>query len=283
MSIATNSFSKKLIIQYLSDIHIEFFPYKFIPNTQADCLVLAGDIINQNHKPENQKNFESFFNDIKTWGKPAFYVLGNHEYYYSSFAETNNYFKNLQVKVPNLIVLNNASFKLNGVKFIGTTLWSHIKSNQEWYISRYMNDYHLIKGFTVKQSLQEHLKAKEFLINELSENCPKVVITHHLPSYKSVDKKYENSPLNSAFTTDLEYIIKTYSPFAWIHGHSHSSCDYKIENTQIVSNTRGYYRNNKIENDKFNDLATIEVNYEEKNYYENNTETKKKLKIEEDL
>lgn len=253
------SHTKKIVIQYMSDLHLEFAPYKFIPNTKADCLVLAGDIINQDLKKEN--NFTNFFTDIKQWGKPAFYVLGNHEYYFSSFPETVNYIKNLELKIPNLIVLNNSTYNYNGVKFIGSTLWSEVRSNQEWYISRYMNDYNLIKDFDVKKSTQEHLLAKEFLDKELDENIPKVVITHHLPSEKSINIKYKNSPLNSAFASNLDDLITKYSPYIWIHGHSHSNCDYKINKTRIVSNTRGYCVNNKIENYYFRDDAIVEFEY----------------------
>ena len=58
-------------LQILSDIHLEFGPFK-IPKTDADVIILAGDI----HIGTAAVDW------IKSQTKkPVLYVAGNHEYY----------------------------------------------------------------------------------------------------------------------------------------------------------------------------------------------------------
>jgi len=64
-------------IQVMSDLHLEFGAFE-IPRTDADVIVLAGDI----HVGIKAIDW------IKNQTKPVIYVLGNHEYYYGqSFPE----------------------------------------------------------------------------------------------------------------------------------------------------------------------------------------------------
>jgi Icc-related predicted phosphoesterase len=87
-----------------------------------------------------------------------------------------------------------------------------------------------------------------------------VVITHHLPSYKSINEKYASYRANHCFASHKNYIIKRLSPNLWIHGHTHTSVDYTIRNNQgfdsrIICNPKGYHN----ENSSFNPSLVIDI------------------------
>jgi predicted phosphodiesterase len=65
-------------VHILSDLHLEFGSTP-IPRTDADVVVLAGDI---HLGREGRKWIRSQFTD-----KPVIYVLGNHEFYRNSLPE----------------------------------------------------------------------------------------------------------------------------------------------------------------------------------------------------
>ena len=67
-----------------------------------------------------------------------------------------------------------------------------------------------------------------------------VVVTHHLPSNRSVAPMFQGSPLNCFFVCEVESAIGETAPQFWIHGHSHVPCDYRIGPTRIVCNPLGY-------------------------------------------
>lgn len=67
-----------------------------------------------------------------------------------------------------------------------------------------------------------------------------VVMTHHLPSYRSISSYYVGGRLNSGFASHLDRIVKQIGADVWIHGHSHARQDYMIGRTRIICNPRGY-------------------------------------------
>ena len=67
------------------------------------------------------------------------------------------------------------------------------------------------------------------------------------------------SPLNACFVSDLEAQIRRWQPALWLHGHVHDSFDYRIGNTRVVANPRGYAPNGVVENKAFDPSLVIEV------------------------
>jgi hypothetical protein len=69
--------------------------------------------------------------------------------------------------------------------------------------------------------------------------------------------------LRTAYASNLDYLFdnKTFTnpPSIWIHGHIHSSNDYYINNTRIISNPRGYLLAGVAENSAFKDTFIIDV------------------------
>lgn len=67
-----------------------------------------------------------------------------------------------------------------------------------------------------------------------------VVITHHLPSWQCVDRKYLGDPRNAFYVTNLPALIAAARPAVWIHGRAHTHFDKLLGDTRIVRNPFGY-------------------------------------------
>lgn len=109
-----------------------------------------------------------------------------------------------------------------------------------------MNDFSCIKKdrkpFTPADSIALHVASRAWLTARLEEPFAgtTVVVTHHLPSSKSVAARYASNLLTPAFASDLDGLIAGDRVALWIHGHTHDAFDYEINGTRIVCNPRGY-------------------------------------------
>ncbi|HVJ59296.1 MAG TPA: metallophosphoesterase, partial [Burkholderiaceae bacterium] len=88
---------------------------------------------------------------------------------------------------------------------------------------------------------------------------PTVVVTHFAPARGSIAARFAGSPINGCFVSDLEARIRQWRPQLWLHGHTHDSFDYRVGETRIVANPRGYAPNGVIENAKFDPQLVIAV------------------------
>jgi Icc-related predicted phosphoesterase len=88
---------------------------------------------------------------------------------------------------------------------------------------------------------------------------PTVVITHHAPSERSVDPRFEGSPLNACFASHLDRLLHQDLACTWIHGHVHHSLDYRADGTRVVCNPRGYARDGCNENPDFDIDFVVDV------------------------
>jgi Icc-related predicted phosphoesterase len=103
-----------------------------------------------------------------------------------------------------------------------------------------MNDFRMISDHQDIYSENERFTR---LLPAITEDD--VVVTHHLPSFRSVPPQFQNSSLNAFFVHDVENSIRQYSPSLWIHGHTHTNFDYTIGKTRVVANPRGYPEENR--------------------------------------
>jgi Icc-related predicted phosphoesterase len=102
-----------------------------------------------------------------------------------------------------------------------------------------------------------HMDSQRFIETALKEDptIPTVIVTHHLPHPRSISGRFKSDLLNAAYASDLTDIIETGRPALWLHGHTHDSCDYRVGNTRIICNPRGY----EDENNGFKPGLVIET------------------------
>ena len=245
----------------VSDIHTEFWNGKDVldPGT-GEVLILAGDIgVVNTLGTEEGEPYERFLKKASEGYDKVFYVLGNHEFYHGCFVGTPQALKEFVKPYKNVSVLDNTSEFYNGVHFVGGTMWSNFENmNQEVMTKCHerMNDYFCIANLntTLRPSdvLLRHKDTTEWFEQCLgSLRGDVVMITHHAPSYQSVQEPFD---IEGAYYTDMSSLIQRHPKIThWCHGHLHGSNDYNILNTRIVSNAFGYnnYRTNELFNNGF--------------------------------
>ena len=228
-------------IQIASDVHFEFFSGKhhilsWLEElyTDADVLILAGDVWSSS--PRILKSFFPVMAEIASHYKEVIYVLGNHEFYHGYVDDTIGMISSQCDLISNLHLLNNESIEIAGKKIFGGTMWFP-KSKQTDLYSSFLNDFSQIRGF------------KDYFPNsniEFISKCmranPDIVVSHHLPHEDSVASDFKSEPTNCFYVADNAIeVLDSVQPELWIHGHTHSSCDYEIDCTRVICNPFGYH------------------------------------------
>lgn len=113
-------------IQLLSDLHLETHPHwKAQCAPGADVLVLAGDI--GSYQPGSQLIGADFgleqFSPLHGWPTPVLFVPGNHEYDGLDFDLAHTRLQETCLRLG-ITWLEREVVQLQGVRFVGTTLWS---------------------------------------------------------------------------------------------------------------------------------------------------------------
>ncbi len=278
---------KKILV--LSDLHLEFSNFS-VENNDYDILILAGDI------SQDFSILESFFCKLDE-SKKIIFVPGNHEYEGRRIEEVVPKLKEISKNFNNVFVLQNESIDIDGVRFIGTTLWSNFESSgmnnkeevKKWAKFNVIDFSYIFKRVSVEQynnkytawtpddMEKEFNKAYDFLSYELKNNpteLTKFVITHFAPHKNSIHKKYSKDMGSPYWCNDLEELMG-FSDF-WVHGHTHDSFDYIVEGTKVVCNPRGVSKIFNIsENVNFNKNLILNV----KNHNKENEIMVKKNKL----
>lgn len=250
-------------IQILSDLHLEMWGASTpVKGADADIVILAGDIA------AGARACEWAFN---TFAQPVLYVAGNHEAYGLDIGVTMAALETSQMVYANVHFLNMSTRTFENVRFIGATLWTdfclygeHRQHGHMRAAGKGMNDYYVISNgkdrLTPEDTLELHNQHRAFIAAELAKpfDGKTVVITHHLPSAKSIPVKYAGDPLNAAYASNLDDLVAQAD--VWIHGHTHDSFDYFIGKCRVVCNPCGYrHPGNHPENENFNPNFVIEV------------------------
>lgn len=237
-----------------SDIHLEFGPLTLKNEQKADILILAGDLLIAKHLEyvDAYDYYYEFIDNVSSEFPNIIYILGNHEHYHYNFNDTYNDIKFRLAEYPNFHILEKESIIFDNIKFICGTMWSDFNKADPltmFQIKQIMNDFNLIandkKLFTPEDALNDHLKFLEFAIEELknSEGKSVVMITHHSPSFSTVNDKFShNTIMNGGYCSDLNNLILDNPKIKlWIAGHQHDKYDFMIGPTRLINNARGYY------------------------------------------
>jgi len=248
-------------LQILSDLHLGVAGME-PEHTDADVVVLAGDITRPPAACEWAQRLE----------KPVVYVAGNHEFYGGEVQRTLDELRT-RCTGSNVHFLEQDAVTIDGVRFLGTTLWSdfllygegNLREQAIAEILRLVGDFRRImfgtRLFTPDDCVQLYNEASAWLDSKLDEPFAgtTVVVTHFAPSPQSVHARFAGSLLNPCFASDAERLMGSERVKLWIHGHTHNSFDYSVHGTRVICNPRGYAKNGAVENPSFDPRFVLTV------------------------
>lgn len=230
-------------ILVLSDLHCEFRPFAPAQGS-ADVVVLAGDT---NIGPLGVVWAKQNLTQV-----PVLYLAGNHEYYHHTLPGLLPELRE-EARGSNIIVMEQNSAEIGGVRFLGCTLWTDLalfSDSRKGAAAAAMsiNDFQLIQVEPQKRKLEPldvikmHEESLRWLAEELSVGDPArtVVLTHHAPSARSLPAGGDEADWSASYASNLESFVQEFAPALWIHGHTHQSSDYLLGKTRVVCNPRGY-------------------------------------------
>ncbi len=234
-------------LHVLSDLHLEQ-DRSIAPAADADVLILAGDIARG----------ASGVRWARRWarGRPVVYVAGNHEFYGHAIPTLTEDL-HTEAEGSSVRVLENEELILDGVRFLGCTLWSDFDFDGEerrelsmQLCRRIVNDYEHITFAPAHRVLAPrdtrllHLASRRWLMTRLASayDGPTVVVTHHAPVVRSRPRLAELRALAGAFASDLTGLMRGDRVQLWIFGHTHRTADLEVNGTRVLSNPRGYPR-----------------------------------------
>ncbi len=160
--------------------------------TAADILVLAGDIHNGTDAVEYARSlpFEG----------PILFVPGNHEYWGHTIKALDQQFRE-QTQGTNIHYLQQDSILIEGLRFVGCTLWTSFdlfgaEQRQQAMDASFYIDHPIVgangRPIQPEETRAIHLEHWSYLKRTLSQpfENPTVVVTHHAPSPRSNRPKY---------------------------------------------------------------------------------------------
>lgn len=263
-------------ISYLSDLHIEFEDFHDFSNEKGgDILILAGDIVTANKlgplrtdktSLRIKKQLSLMKKNLFDKYSVVYYVMGNHEHYGSIFDYTKNSleegFSHLDLN-EKIKILDNDCIQFDEFTLLGGSLWTNYNNGNDgdmYICGRGMNDYRWIGMRNVNDinyfnKHQSHNITPEFILGKHKETMdffkaclenpsdkPVVIVTHHGPTYKSLNRDHSGNGLDPAFCSDLsEFILDNPRIKYWIHGHTHANLNYMVGECRVLANQRGYY------------------------------------------
>ena len=277
-------------IQLLSDLHLESHPhFAAQPLAGADVLVLAGDIGSYQQDSSLTRLGVPDFGLARfsprpaheggaAWPTPVFFVPGNHEYDGLEFDEAHQRLRQACERWG-LIWLEQESVVLQGVRFVGCTLWSdfdglssatgpaandaeaaapgalaeHLKARDKAFRAAnfYLRKNHSLQAgapMLAEQLRELALQSQRWLRQALATGFdgPTVAVTHFAPSLLSADPRYGLTPGTAGFCNALDDLLPAAQ--LWLHGHLHCAQDYVSRGCRVVANPLGYARKGEQKN-----------------------------------
>lgn len=230
-----------------SDRHLEAHPERRLTGGEGDVLAAIGDIHSDPAVAVQQLHEQAV-------APRVLYILGNHEYsghtFSSAVARARTAAKGTKVQV-----LARNAVEIDGIVFLGATLWSgfdlfgpsQARACMD-VAQRHLRDFQKIKGdaglITPEQVRQEYQREVQWLGKQIEKagSKPVVALTHFAPGALSAAKSRARDLLTAYYVNPLEQLVKRCR--VWAHGHTHGSFDYCLQAEpgfgRVVSNAQGF-------------------------------------------
>ncbi|KAL4809169.1 acyl-CoA dehydrogenase/oxidase [Aspergillus unguis] len=247
--------------QILSDLHLEnpraYDLFEIPP--KAPYLALLGDI----GAVKDDGLFTFLEKQLRNFAL-VFFLLGNHEPYGSNWSTAKDRVRKFSEEISRrraqetglgkFVFLDQTRYDISeDVTVLGCTLHSRVPEAQTEMVSYRLNDFYDISDWTVEAHCEAHESDRKWLneqITQISASKPHqkiIVFSHHSPTVGSEasDPAHVNSPISSAFSTDLSREACWEKPQVrlWSFGHTHYNCDFTEQRSgkRVMANQRGYY------------------------------------------
>jgi hypothetical protein len=163
----------------------------------------------------------------------------------------------------NVHFLNPGTVTINGVQFVGGTLWTNFAENpiSQSVCKRSINDFRQIREFDVNRCAKTYYEHFDFIKDQYEQRKDNkvVVVTHFLPARECIAPRWRGPNLiNDYFANNLGEYISTMSNTTWLFGHTHDATDIVLGDTRVAANPPGYY-NAMNDGVGFDPFKTIEV------------------------
>lgn len=267
-------------LRILSDLHLEACPWTWQPAGEY-LLILAGDIADAS--PAGIGRRRQLWETIAKAGVPTLYIMGNHEGY-ADWVPRDELRSRIAAELPPQVrLLDRDVADCGGIRFLGCGLWTDfslldglrrrgVRVSQELamhaagigvsdftFLCRSREPGQLPKRISPDDMAVWHLTDRAWLDNQIRQaDRPVVVITHFLPSPDSLDQRHAGSILNAYFATDCRDLLRA-PVVLWVHGHTHTSCDYRHGSVRVVCNPRGYSGKQGVSNEAFDAGLVIDL------------------------
>jgi Icc protein len=184
-------------IAWLTDLHLNFLTAEelqafmgSLADARADGVLVSGDVA-------ESRDVVSFLKQLAdAAGTTVYFVLGNHDYYFSSIREVRAQVVELCQQDPRLVWLNKAGVVdlAPQVGLIGHDGWADARLGDYVRSHVMMNDYLLIEEFAgvdkerrwplLKAQADEAAAAIRQTLPQALQNFPRVVFVTHVPPFR---------------------------------------------------------------------------------------------------
>ena len=245
----------------MSDLHLEAVrhPEAFRPaRPDFDVLVVAGDVW------EGDTDAALRMVARLAGGKPAVFVLGNHEFWNREVRQEREAARCGAAK-HGVTLLDDDAVELAGVRFVGGTLWADGKlagadaapgrpTGERITVGRGRG----AQPITSRDEATLHGHTRALIrkaIWDLDGQRPLVVVTHHAPHPLCLPEAHRTGWAAGNAASDLSYLTDAGRIDLWVHGHVHHSVNQTFRHTPVVCNPAGP----GFSNPAFQDDLVVEV------------------------
>lgn len=221
---------------------------RILKQAAPDVVVLAGDI------DVGLNGFE-YARQVRDYlGCPVVMVAGNHEFYGHDMLRIRDLLRWEQEHDTGIHILENEAVDIGGARFIGATLWTDFALNGDDGMADAvataaagLSDYRDISfdgiPYSPAQARAVHRDSVGRLNRLLSQvrGKPAIVVSHHAPHPGSIPDGRRMDRFAPSYASDLSWLIERHQPAFWLHGHVHVPSDYRVGQTRVLCNPRGYY------------------------------------------